>query len=717
MSPRAKAVTIVVGVAAGLGVTARLAAPAGAQDSPASQTAGGLSITGAIDPSVRQTLSGEVPRVLEHATDRGALPNPTALPHLTLVLRRSPAQEAALQARLAAQQDSASPDYKQWLTPEQFRASFAPAPADIAAVSTWLTAQGFMVNAVAGSGMAIDFSGTVGLVRRAFGTSMHAVSVGGAAHISNIDAPSIPRALSPLVAGIASLNDFRPHPQLKPVGAVRRTAVGRWALQSARPDFTYTDDGTYYDVAPADFATIYQVSPLRSAATPITGAGETVAVLELSDMQPADWSTFRSAFGLSGYAAAFSQVHPGGCADPGKNSAEGEAALDAEWVSAVAPAASVVEATCASSATTDGLTLALQGELAAASRPSVISVSYGQCEASLGSSGLANWSNLVEQASAEGISVVVSAGDGGSAGCDDDDTETTAVDGIAVNGLASTPYATAVGGTDFDDTAQNADGTYWSASNGASGGSAKSYIPEIPWNDSCASSVLAAYEGASSGLSFCGTEDGQGFLNIVAGSGGASTYFAKPSWQATTITGVVADGKRDIPDVSLFAGNGLWGHALLYCMSDTSEGGVACSYGSASADSALSAGGTSFAAPAFAGAVALIDQKKAALAGNTAPRLYALAAIEYGNATNAASCNSAHGATVNGACVFRNVVTGTNDVPCQPGTANCYATTTRRRGVGVLSMSANAPAYSANAGWSFAIGLGSLNVTKLVSDY
>jgi subtilase family serine protease len=106
----------------------------------------------------------------------------------------------------------------------------------------------------------------------------------------------------------------------------------------------------------------------------------------------------------------------------------------------------------------------------------VMSESYGACEASLGTSGNALYKNLWQQASAQGITVVISAGDNGSAACDDPNSQTSATHGLAVSGLASTPYNMAIGGTDFyytnDDQA-----TYWNpagSNDSTTGRSAKS---------------------------------------------------------------------------------------------------------------------------------------------------------------------------------------------------------------------------------------------------
>ena len=94
--------------------------------------------------------------------------------------------------------------------------------------------------------------------------------------------------------------------------------------------------------------------------------------------------------------------------------------------------------------------------------------------------------------------------------------------GIAANALASTPYDVATGGTDFLDTYEETNTLYWSTNNNSVGNSAKSYIPEMPWNDSCASNILFSYFGYPSGLTFCNSSLGANFLDIGAGSGAPS---------------------------------------------------------------------------------------------------------------------------------------------------------------------------------------------------
>jgi subtilase family serine protease len=306
--------------------------------------------------------------------------------------------------------------------------------------------------------------------------------------------------------------------------------------------------------------------------------------------------------------------------------------------------------------------------------------------------------------------VFVAAGDWGAAVCDLSGSATTR--GIAVNGLASTPNNVAVGGTDFGDGYTQSQSVYWTSTNSPAYGSAKSYIPEIPWNDSCAGQLLATYEGFSDPTVFCNSPAGQRFLMTIAGSGGPSAVYAKPPWQSGLV-GVPSDGARDLPDVSLFAANGLWGHYYVFCWSDKRYGGIKCG----NDPSAWSgAGGTSFSSPIMAGIQALVNQKKGAPQGNPNPRYYQLAAGQYG-ATGNAACDSS---TVTGgnSCVFYDVTAGDMDLDCIQTTNNCL--TEHHVGIyGRLSMSNKqySPAFGTNIGWDAATGIGTVNAYNLVTHW
>lgn len=275
--------------------------------------------------------------------------------------------------------------------------------------------------------------------------------------------------------------------------------------------------------------------------------------------------------------------------------------------------------------------------------------------------------------------------------------------------FASTPYNVATGGTDFLDTALNENSTYWKNSNSRTGTSAVSYVPEISWDASCASSVLYTYYSYSSGVAFCNSAVGAGFLDIVGGSGAPSFVYSKPYWQKG-VPGNPNDGARDLPDVSLFASGGTWNHAILFCGSELPP---PCIYSTPLDAYGNSAGGTSFTAPQYASIQALINEKAGDRQGNPAPVYYDLARRQGENA----SCDASNGNKVGSSCIFHDVTVGNNDVPCY-GTTNCYNPTSGQ-GYGVLSTSDKhlAVAYPAEKGWDFATGLGSVNVTNLVNAW
>ncbi len=435
-------------------------------------------ITQGIDELDRVALAGNTHPEARPANDRGPVASNVQMDHMLLQLKRSPEQELALQQFLDELHTKGSPNFHQWLTAQEFGEKFGLAKPDLDVVTGWLESHGFRVNVVYPSGMLIDFSGTVAQVRAAFQTKIHHLVVKGEKHLGNVSDPRIPAALAPVVAGVVSLHDFRPH--------------AMHHLRKANTEFTFIDafGSTNYALVPADLATIYNLNPLFSAG--ISGQGQTIVLIEDSDVFSAsDWATFRSTFGLSSYtSASFAQVHPASPSGPNNCGAPGtfppdsaEAILDAEWASASAPSAAIEMAACANTTTTFGGLIAVQNLINAGTPPpSIMSISYGQCETVNGAAANAAYNSAYQQAVAEGVSVFVAAGDSGAAGCDNGVTQAT--HGIAVNAFASTPNNVAVGGTDFSDTYSGTNTAYWNSSNTPAFGSAISYVPEIPWNDS-----------------------------------------------------------------------------------------------------------------------------------------------------------------------------------------------------------------------------------------
>ncbi len=682
-------------------------------------------ITQNIDEGKLFLLAGNTRREANAENDRGAVADDFRVEHMLLQLHRSPEQEQALQQFIEELHNPNSPNFHKWLTAREFGDRFGVAQQDLDTLTGWLESHGFHVNVVYPSGTVVDFSGNAGQVRKTFRTEIHHLDVKGEKHIANMSDPRIPAALASVVTGVVSLHDFRPQTMHK--------------MRKPRPDFTIGSFfGDYLVMAPADLATIYNLNPLFGAG--YSGQGQTIVVIENSDVfSTPDWSAFRSTFGLSGYTSgSFTQVHPAppsgpnNCTSPGAfapNSAE--AILDAEWASAAAPSAAIQLAACADTSTTFGGLIAIQNLINASSEPpAIMSISYGECEAVNGEAANAAFNAAYQQAVAEGISVFVASGDSGAAGCDYGATEAT--HGIGANALASTAYNVAVGGTDFSDTYSGTNDIYWNSTNTATFGSAKSYIPEIPWNDSCAGELLSSYLGYSptyGSTSLCNDPDFGKFLqNTVAGGGSPSACatgtpssdgvvsgtcqgWPKPLWQS--VLGNPSDGVRDTPDVALFAADALWSHYYVFCWSDTANGGASCT-GDPSDWSG--AGGTSFGAPILAGIQALVNQKTGARQGNPNPVYYQLAATEYGS-SGSSVCNSSNGNGVASTCVFYDVTQGDMDVNCT-GSNDCYNPSgPGTQGVLSTSNSTFNPAYGTTTGWDFATGIGSLNATNLVSNW
>jgi len=638
-------------------------------------------VTQPVNNSVRTVLPGNVHPLARAEFDRGEAPPDLALNRMLLVLKRSDQQETALRSLIENQQYKKSPTYHQWLTPEEFGVRFGPADSDIAAVTNWLQASGFQVAQVSRGRVVIEFSGTAGMVKQAFGTAIHKFVLNGEAHWANVGDPSIPTALAPVVAGVDSLHNFLKKAHNSYVGTYSEKTK---QLTSSAPDFTFnggcTSSGACFAVAPFDFANIYDLLPLWSAAPPINGTGQTIAIVGRSDINPADATTFWTLFGLDGtHAPQPTLVITHNGPPPGFTGDESEADIDTQWSGAAAPGATINYVTSASTETTDGVDLSaihiVDNNLAP-----VMSESFGLCERFLGAGGVQFFGLLWEEAAAQGISAMVSTGDNGAAGCDDPGS--VAQLGLNVSGIASTPFNVAVGGTDFAQFT-TPPSTFWNSSNDPiTQQSAKGYIPETTWNDSCANPLFQFVTGGTTNAETnCNNPNFRDFLDSIGGSGGASVRWLKPSWQ--TGTGVPHDSARDLPDVSLFASNGFLGSFYVICQTDIT---IICDL-----NNFLGFGGTSVSAPAFAGIMALVNQKWG-VQGNPNFVLYKLKGVTGVNA-------------------FHDIPAGsTIAMPCVTGTTNCV-TNTAGHTIGVLS------GFSTTAAYDLATGLGSVDAAQMVNNW
>ena len=716
-------------------------------------------VTQSVDNNVVTALSRTHLAVLANATSAGRVEDALPMNHMQLILRPSVQRQAALQELITAQHDPASSKFHQWLSPEEFGAHFGVADADIAAAKTWLISQGFTVHGVYPNKSQIDFSGTAGLVRQAFHTQENRYVINHVTHIANAGDISVPSALREVVVGVAGLNDFRPQPlHVAPQTAQFDRSKNNFKIKQPANSVAGTPGhlavnfvGGVRGLVPYDMQTIYNVSSLYSSG--VTGAGINIAVVEDLGMDPTDWPNFVSQFGLGGYGGTFTQFQPqltpstGNCTDPGGETANTESietVLDSEYATAIAPGANIWVATCNDAGSSNffgGVFTAasnLINNTDPAGRPNVISASYGYGEGFTDAASKTAIDSMWAQADVEGISVFVSSGDSGS----NPSFNGSIINGFGVdaNSFATSANDTAVGGTDTADVLDGTTGKYFNSTLNAVYGSAKSYVPELTWNQSCGNTLAANKLVHLSALQFCKNAliyDPYGFyVTSESGSGGPSSVDAKPSWQRI-VRGAAKDQSRDLPDVSLFGGSYGGYSWVILC-----TGAYPCTANFTSPVELV--GGTSLSSPMFAGIQALVDQalSNAGLSknqGNAAPTLYELARSEYGGPAGAAPaslarCNSNNGTTGTSKCVFYNITTGGNSTQCVQlsgqVTPDCYFYGTSQNFlqfygptlIGLTSTSATTynsttAAYAARPGWSFANGLGSVNAGNLVSAW
>ncbi len=695
-------------------------------------------VTQTLDEGNRVTLHGNVHPMARAEFDRGAVADSEPASRMTLLLQRSSDQETALRQLLEQQQDKTSPNYHKWLIPDQFGKQYGPADSDIQAVTDWLTSRGFTGIKVGAGRTTIEFSGNVGQVRNAFQTEFHHFFVNGKMHVANVSDPQIPAALAPVVGGVLSLHDFRPRAQVQKLGTFRKTK----ATGEVKPLFTFAGCGASstvpcYAVGPGDFQKIYNVPYTPGTSD---GTGVTIAIVQDSNINIADVTSFRSLFGLPANFSTSNIILNG--PDPGIQGPDSftgdeiEANLDVQWAGAVAPGATVdlVVSQDSLSIGTAGIDLSAIYIIDNNIAP-IMSESFGSCEADLGVSGEQFYNQLWQQASAQGITVSIAAGDIGSATCDPSSTasnQDVAALGLAVSGLASTPYNVALGGTDFQNG--SVPSPFWNTTNTTSGTltqvSAKSYIPESTWNDSCAEPAtagnVALNKCTAATINANNNPSAMTFgIDLVAGGGGPSSLTSGgspvnpiPIWQKGT-TGISAtETFRVLPDISFFAGNGFNGSFYIICQQDANTG-TGSSTSSCDLNSPFNdfqgVGGTSASAPAFAGVMALVNQKTGQRQGNANFVLYQL----YKKNTAGTICTSNAAAVTATGCIFYDTVTGNNSVACLGGSPNCSNTSTAANQFGILvdpATPAN-PAWVTTANYDLATGLGSLNVANLLTAW
>jgi hypothetical protein len=520
--------------------------------------------------------------------------------------------------------------------------------------------------------------------------------VNGETHYANATEVKIPAAL---VGGVSPMNDFRAKPNLQVAGQ----ALYSRSTKKTTPLWTLPNpqgSGNFYAFAPEDFATQYDLAPLYKAG--VNGAGQTIGIINDSNIDLSLDNAFRSLFNLSSKPA---QVVLDG-ADPGINGDAIEAYLDIEEAGAVAPGATVnlyiADTNGLFTGDTNNSTIVDPLYMAALravedNQASVLSLSFSNCEGFFTPAGNALWSAIWEQAAAQGQTVLVSSGDSGSAGCDNANDQWTTEYGLAVNGLASTPWNVAVGGTDFyysDYATGGASMTnLWNQTNDADNGSLKAPLPEQVWDTVYGFNAIGPYVQLSSVFIPAGGGGASSCINASSSAQGSALPFVcnpapnglygygKPSWQ--NAPGVPSDGVRDIPDLSLFAASGQNFSAYPICAMPGD-----CVPDASGTGTISMVGGTSASTPAMAGIMALVNQKYGRQ-GQANYTLYPLARQF--------------------PAAFHDVTLGSNNMTCLQGKPDCS--------LDKADAFYSLQEYPAAAGYDLASGLGSVDASVLVNDW
>jgi len=490
-------------------------------------------------PSGRYILPGHLVSSLKHRAPTHATEGTGVLQlSITLSLRN----QSALDALIAAQNDSHSALYHRYITPQQFASQFGPTQSTVDTVVAYLRSQGLYIKSVSSNHLLIDAAGSVASVNRAFNVTVTDYRVGNRVVHAPTSEPSVPTALAGMIASVGGLDNVANYHPLRNLSAKGK------AVAHTGPGGGYT---------PSELRTAYDVNPLISNGD--NGSGQTVAIFELDSYNPSDVNTYLSNYGL-GSAKYSNVVVDGASTTPGAGAIEVE--LDMEVVSAIAPGATqkIYIGPNSTTGVNDTYNKIVTDNIA-----KVTSISWGECEAASGSSELTTLDNIFKQGAAQGQAFFAAAGDSGAYDCNDTN--------LAVDSPADDPNVVGVGGTNLQV------------------GSGGTYGSESVWSN---------------------PNDTQRSPKGAGGGGGISTQFAKPSYQSGP---GVSGSMREVPDVSADA--------------DPASGySVYCTVSAAGCSGWLSVGGTSAAAPLWAGVAADTNQYLAGLGkatlGSANAKLYSL---------------------------------------------------------------------------------------------
>lgn len=479
-----------------------------------------------------------------------------------------------------------SGNYGKFLTPQQFDQKFAPTQADQDAVVAYLQSQGLKVYKTFDNRSLVRAKGTVAQVQAAFSTTINNYrTADGRTFYANAQAPQVPASLASKVLNIQGLESLLTPVHRGGVATPRLSQLSYFGLYNAvQPQAGAGPNG---GLTPSQWQSFYNFSSLYAGN--VKGQGQTMALLEFDTFNPSDFTTFLTQYGLPNVPVEIRGAGPIAYTTPGGG--EGEVISDMELAAATAPAMSkllVYE---------DIDFVTMFQEFVNDRAASVMSSSWGTpCDTAQPSSYLAAETQVLQQAAAQGQTVVEASGDDLAYSCSNPFVPASSRNNNPSIGTPDdNPWVLTVGGTSIN-----------FASAAAANANPLPYTTESVWN--CPKTDTT---------SNCQNQ------NTGSTGGVSSAYFAQPWWQkGITDATLTATGRagRATPDLSLYADVRAPGDQTIepgysiYCNSQQ------C----ANTPGWLQSGGTSLAAPIVAGTILLANQAKGSPLGFVNPTIYSL---------------------------------------------------------------------------------------------
>ncbi|WP_394939798.1 protease pro-enzyme activation domain-containing protein [Psychromicrobium sp. YIM B11713] len=423
------------------------------------------------------------------------LSNAPATQLRTVQIALAPRDPQGLNQLLSNLSNPSSPDYRKYLTPQEYSARFGPTQQSVDQVVKFLESHGLQVNSIATGKQSISATGTNAQLSSAFATNLalYQDPETTGTFVGAEGAVKLPSSVATLVTNVAGLTDERA--PFKPASRPSPDATGKTAqAKTLAPKSTDQGSGPKGGFTPAELRKAYNTASITGGND---GAGAVVALVEFSGHDASNPAAYDAQYGISAPAVENVNVDGG----PTDVEGQGEVDLDIEVLHAIAPQAKILNY---QSPNTGNADLDLYGAIVNDNRASIISSSWGLPEAATSSSHVQALSNIFKQAAAQGITVFSAAGDHGAS-----DNWSSGSTALTVDSPSSDPNVTGVGGTRLSiDSSTGA----WSS--------------ETVWNDY--------------------VDNGDTWRG--AGGGGVSKFFTRPSWQ--TGVGVNLNQKRQVPDIS-----------------------------------------------------------------------------------------------------------------------------------------------------------------------